>query len=199
MGSKKNYEEHKAAGICVTCGTKKAVEGRVMCRECAEKSRIRTAERRKWLKEKHYCTDCGCEKVYGEEKLCPECAAKKYASNRKSRAGKPYNRKIHLIWYESRKEKGICTRCGRKAEAGKTMCGIGNAKHRREAFEYRGGESRSERPGRGYCYICGERLTDTRRLCDRCSTRAAKNLPEGGGDNREWRRLNSLVFSEKRG
>lgn len=78
---KKQYNERKAAGICVSCGKRKAVKGRVRCLDCQQKARRQdTAGRRRrgMLPKDHFdgvdwCRLCGKEKPVEGKQLCSKC------------------------------------------------------------------------------------------------------------------------------
>lgn len=132
--SKKTYESRKSKGICVRRGKVKATTGRVMCAECAEKSRIETQEKRKFMRSMGICPRCCKNKLFGNEKECPECAAMMYENNCKSRerrntyAANYYRKDIARI-----KSDGICRSCRkRKVAAEKTYCPICLAKKENE-------------------------------------------------------------------
>lgn len=187
MTDKERYRDLKDRGICVYCKTAPAEDGKTTCRICREKQRKQTAEKRAALRELGFCTDCGSRRVYGNEKICPECAARKYASNLRQKKNPEKISQYHKDRKQKLKEMGICVKCGkRKAESGKTRCGICNALERKRAKEYRGhGIDRSERPAYGMCYFCGSPISSGK-ICAECSERVTKNLPEES-DNKLWR------------
>lgn len=197
--SKKTYEARKLQGICVRCGKVKAVHGKVMCAECAEKSRIDTREKREFMRNIGICPRCGKNKLFGNEKECPECAAMMYESNRKSRE----RRNVYATDYYKKdiarlKIEGICRGCRkRKVAAGHTYCPICLAKKREQGRTYRRKKDnaidRSERPNYGLCYTCGEPLDRDGRICMRCADIMKNNLPEHK-DNLAWRNENKLIF-----
>ena len=194
MNDKERYERLKKEGICVTCKTAKAEEGYVSCKACREKSRKNSNNRRQWYKLNGICPDCGTEKLIGDEKICPECGAKKYISNLKSK--KPYSREYYRKRIDGLKKKGICTQCGkRKAETGKTMCGICLEKKKIKARKDRDCLPRHERPAYGMCYCCGVLIPDGK-LCGKCKERVIKNLPTHN-PNEYWRSQNELLFRRK--
>ena len=80
------------------------------------------------------CPRCRKNKLYGGEKQCPGCSAAMYASVMHNREKEHYNQ-THREWgrktYHDRKEKGICTRCGKKKpDRGFLTCGICRKKGR---------------------------------------------------------------------
>lgn len=187
MTDKERYQDLKDRGICVYCRTALAEDGKTTCRICREKQRKQTSEKRAALRKLRICTECGSRRVYGDEKICPECAARKYALNRKQKRDSEKERQYHKNRRQKLKETGICVKCGkRKAENGKTRCGICNAMERQRVKEYRGqGIDRSERPAYGMCYFCGDHISSGK-ICLKCAERVSKNLPEKS-NNKVWR------------
>lgn len=187
MTDKERYKDLKDRGICVYCKTAPAEDGKTTCRVCREKQRKQTAEKRAALRKMGICTECGSRRVYGDEKICPECAARKYASNLKCNRDPDKESQYHKDRRKKLKEMGICVKCGkRKAESGKTRCGICNATERIRKRRYRGNQiDRSERPSFGMCYFCGGAISKGR-ICSKCSERVTKNLPDKS-NNKLWR------------
>lgn len=76
---KKMYENRKAAGICVYCGKKPAVSGKVACAMCAKRDAKRHRERnrkagklpRYMFGDGYHCVICG--KNVSGGKLCDKC------------------------------------------------------------------------------------------------------------------------------
>ena len=198
--SKTTYERRKSQGLCVGCGRVKAVQGRVMCAECAEKQKIYQRETREYLRNLGLCPRCGKNKLFGDEKECPECTAMMYEINQRSRKRRNvtamdyYRKDIARI-----KEHGLCRSCRkRKVKEGHTYCSICLAKKREQGKEYRRkkdkiGLERSERPNYGFCYTCGEPLGREGRICKKCAEIMTNNLPEKS-DNLSWRKDNKLIF-----
>lgn len=79
--SHNRYMERKAAGLCVECGKKKAVENRTRCLECLLKNRRAANEknRRKGLQPRahfdgvDWCRLCGKAKPVEGRTLCSKC------------------------------------------------------------------------------------------------------------------------------
>ena len=191
MTDKERYQDLKDRGICVYCKTAPAEDGKTTCRVCREKYRKQTAEKRAVLRELGICTECGSRRVYGDEKICLECSARKYALNLKQKRNPEKERQYQKDRRQKLKEMGICVKCAkRKAENGKTRCGICNAAESQRAKKSRGQEiDRSERPSYEMCYFCGNHISSGK-ICPKCSERVAKNLPEES-DNKLWRMYES--------
>lgn len=201
--SKTTYENRKSKGLCVKCGKAQAIQGKVMCTECAEKQKIYQREIREFFKNMGLCPRCGKNKLFGDEKECPECSAMMYELNRKSRERRNvtamdyYRKDIQRL-----KEQGLCRSCRkRKVAEGHTYCSVCLVKHRERSREYarkksRIGLERSERPNYGLCYTCGNPLDRDGRVCRKCAEKMAKNLP-AHRDNLSWRNNNKIIFKNK--
>ena len=199
--SKITYENRKLNGLCVKCGKTKAVQGKVMCAECAEKQKIYQRETRAYFKNIGLCPRCGKNKLFGDEKECPECCAMMYELNRKSKE----RRNVTAMDYyrkdiQQLKEKGLCRSCRvRKVAVGHTYCSNCLIKHREQGRKYRRkndkiGLERTERPNYGFCYTCGNTLDRDGRVCQKCADNMTKNLPNQR-DNLLWRNDNKLIFN----
>lgn len=199
--SKTTYETRKSQGICVKCGKVKAIQGKVMCAECAEKQRIYQRETREYLRNLGLCPRCGKSKLFGDEKECPECTAMMYEINQRSRE----RRNITAMDYYRKdiarlKSEGLCRSCRKKKVAeGHTYCPDCLAKRREQGKEYRRKKNkvdldRNERPNYGLCYICGEVIDRQGRVCKKCAEKMTKNLPEKRY-NKIWNKDNKLIFN----
>lgn len=199
--SKETYKRRKTQGICVKCGKKKAVKGKVQCFECAEHQKEENRKNRKFYMEHGICYRCGKNKLFGDEKICPEClaenmiACKKWQS-KQGGSSEYYKKKIKIL-----KEKGLCRKCNkRKVEVGKTYCTSCLIKHREESRIYRykkskNGIPRNERFNYGLCYICGNKLDTDKKVCESCLKTLSNNLPKTS-DNKLWREDNKIIFSK---
>lgn len=200
------YARRKSKNLCVKCGKRPPREGRVLCKECADKDNARRKEDVKWYKERHICYKCGKERVYGDEKICPECLVKAYISNKKSREkiyGSDHN--FYVVNIAKLKEQGLCRSCQtRKVAEGHTYCPEclakqnARSKKRRERERLnKVGIDRSERPSYGLCYTCGQPLDDPeKRLCAECCRKAGHKFDGHRNKNRNkaWQQSNQLVF-----
>ncbi len=194
--SAKLYKNRKDNGLCPRCGNSLDREGHY-CSNCLEKINEYHRKNRRFYSEHNICTECGKEIVFGGDKICPECRAKMnngrkpLTDEQKKRYGERFKKQQKSL-YGQRKKRGICTRCGkRKAEKGKAKCLICLAKdaglHKKSRI------SRSERPGYGFCYICGEPLDREGSLCKKCAETMTVNLPKYR-NNESWRSDNKLIF-----
>lgn len=181
------------------CGKVKAVQGKVMCAECAEKSKVYRQETREFLRNMGLCPRCGKNKLFGDEKECPECSAMMYEINQRSRE----RRSITAMDYYRKdivrlKSEGLCRSCRkRKVAEGHTYCSVCLVKHRERGRIYRRKKDnaidRSERPNYGLCYICGEPLDREGNVCVKCADKMTANLPKYR-DNLAWKNENKLIF-----
>lgn len=198
--SKSTYQNRKEKGLCVQCGKKPPIEGKVMCAECAEQKKVYQRETREWRRNLGFCSRCGKNRIFGDEKECPECTAMMYEINQRNRE----RRNITAMDYYRKdikrlKEQGLCRGCRtRKVAEGHTYCPTCLAKKREKSKERRRkqdkiGLERSERPNYGFCYTCGNPLDRDGRVCKKCAEIMASNLPRERY-NANWRNDNKLVF-----
>ena len=64
--SQKTYYERKQKGICTKFGKNKAIEGKVMCQQCADKQKEYQNKSRQFFRENNLCVRCGKNKVFGD-------------------------------------------------------------------------------------------------------------------------------------
>ena len=208
---KKQREERVAQGLCTKCGSPIDTDGH-WCDKCRKEAR----EARAMYLSYRICPVCRKEKLFGQEKACPECRAKKNENSARysakkieedEEAYKERKRQTGKRLYYRRKEKGMCTACGkRKPEEGKAKCGICLNKNKKGSRAWRarmdGGIPRVERVNYGLCYICGNPLDGRWRLCARCRGRCAKILEESGARKKgreasPWGKDNELIFNRQ--
>jgi len=194
----RQYRSRTDNGLCPKCGNVLDREGHY-CSACLEKFNEYHRGNKKFYREHHICTECGKVAVFGDDKICPECRAKmnnrrKPLTDDQKNVTERNSKKQQKSLYQKRKEKGICTRCGkRKASPGKTKCGICLSKdaemHRMSRI------SKVERKNYGFCYICGELLDRDGGICRKCAETVTANLPKDG-DDVTCRNDNKLVFGK---
>lgn len=123
------YKEwYKSKGICVNCGKEKAWNGRLMCPECLEKTKINSErtrsreskeQRKLYLKKKReLCVTFGiCRECLKREatigKKCLECHVKEVKRNEAKRTEVKKNMRVEL---------GLCYFCGQLSENGYKTC-----------------------------------------------------------------------------
>lgn len=136
------YQKKVAEHKCVTCGKQdeRTLSGRVRCQACFDKYKVHrtpksrkkrneeNADKREWcaiLKSLHACTRCGTKdkRTINGFATCTVCAAKhrRWQSNCEDKERK-HERTKKLR--DMRREKGLCTNCGKKKrqEPEKMLC-----------------------------------------------------------------------------
>lgn len=142
----------------------------------------RQYERYDWLKQHGICVNCGQDYACVGSALCPECSERKYEKNREYHSTHPeehkkrcreYNKRI----YAERRAKGLCTKCGRKAIDGQTLCLECSVKRRKKKDpRWNNDIERSMRPELGLCYVCGKSLNKWDKLCDDCHEKYSEKM-----------------------
>ena len=86
------YEKLKAEGLCVQCGSRRAIKGQVLCLECKTRNKKRESEKNRGKIARSersaygLCYVCGEELKNNESKLCSKCS-EKVSENLKSCTG----------------------------------------------------------------------------------------------------------------
>lgn len=158
------------------------------------------SEFRALRKKAHVCRDCGKEDAYtiSGRTYCYECAEKQRLhkkSVRDTEEGRNKNKENAKKTRSSRKEKGLCERCGkRKPEIGRTCCRICLDKMKiakRERDRAKGIEPKIS----GCCILCGKfPVVEGYKHCLSCLSKKRKvldwlnesGLADKGRKNREW-------------
>lgn len=168
MSRQDNAEYYLSRGRCPRCGGKNPLEpGKRSCRECALKSSERHHKQRVWRRENHLCTRCGRPLGEDTHKTCAEC--REYINS-----FKPIYRRETKMRYDGRKGLGLCVKCGKFAEPGRTMCRSCLDEH--IAYERKSGEKLREqkrermayRRENGLCIDCGKPADEGHTRCPRC-------------------------------
>ncbi len=137
----RRVDERRARGLCRTCGKRAPEPERGQCEPCAGKRRSADRERHRRRTAARVadgkCPRCGIRPPAAERSICDICAEK---TNRASRtrdarlraAGVPRRDPVKAREYEhdrsrreadTRREAGICTRCGKRPAAdGRASC-----------------------------------------------------------------------------
>ena len=134
---------------------------------------------RDYYKKMGICPMCRKNPAFGNFVHCADCLEKIALNNIKYRAKKneEYEQRHNLSKkkkYQERKEKGLCTSCGKRKKEHGLLCNLCWAKrqHSRQAREYpkrkRAGEHFRERISAGVCMYCGERVVPGYKLCGSC-------------------------------
>ena len=201
----KTRQKRLDMGVCIGCGAVLDTDGK-MCSKCREKASRDSMKEYWYYQNAGICPICKKEKLFGDEKACPECRSRRantMAQNReKNRQKINQIAKIsHKKAYYSRKDAGICTRCGKKiAYNGHSFCMeclVKKKIYNQTVSAKKNGGSlilRNERPSYGKCYFCGADI-DSGRICGKCKERVTNNLPNDRGGNDVWRRDNKLIGS----
>lgn len=166
------YRERKQKGLCVNCSTPLEADENVLCTECREKRRKNVNEIREIKKKLKLCPRCGKNKLFGDEANCPECRA--YATNIMSKwreVNKEHYNEVHKTYSKKitkeRREKGLCTRCGkRKADGGYVTCGVCRDKNRKSWRNRTPYSTREERVNNGGCYFCENKSIKGLKVCE---------------------------------
>lgn len=163
-------EKRKSQGLCIDCGGPLDRDG-VRCVKCRKIKSQKEKERRDWYSSHGICPRCCKNDIMGDETICPECTASESNNTLKNRNREKYNlyqKKWQKANYQLRKEKGICTRCGkRKAMDGYFTCRICRAKGREDKKIRYGKPDRSERYKNGLCYFCDNPVKPGYKVCEK--------------------------------
>lgn len=163
-----------------------------MCEPCRRK------QNREYYFSIGICPRCRKEKLYNGERKCLECKAKeaelairRYHANAEKIQARDSERKKRR--YTSRKEAGICVKCGRRNTSENhaycRFCRVTRRNKERLVI------SRSERVAYGLCYFCGEPLDRDGRSCTKCAERCTKTLERNRPKRNEaWAKDNDLIF-----
>ncbi len=213
-----HYRKHKALGICTHCGRNDAEPGRVECKKCLVKHKLREQKRRDSDREafrKHerermrqrkaearangLCSRCCKEPANKGYKTCWRCRmnsrrVKTYAMSDEQRQCKAELTKARR---QKRIEEHICVRCGKRpARDGYTECALCADKYnrrRREKAHERGVIPR-EMGGNGlYCRRCFKPKCHGERICPDCMDK----LREQGRQLNEWNKAHGWECSRR--
>lgn len=128
---KARREWYKQHGICVNCGQRNAMDGKVLCWECsnkraeyreslgprpeAQKEQIRQCQQRLYAKRKAMgvCVRCGNPNLYDGTLRCMQCTLESRRYGRERQRKKPKK-----AW----REHGLCLDCGAPRMEGKAYC-----------------------------------------------------------------------------
>lgn len=106
------YAKRKEAGICVRCGRAKSVSGKTMCQDCLDQML-----------------------VYSKRPLPPEEQARRDKHVQEYyQAHKENNKARARQRYRERREKGLCTKCGKPSCTGTSICDSCKASRRKRVF-----------------------------------------------------------------
>ena len=117
--------ERKTNGLCTRCGGKLDDPKKTTCFKCREYLKDRRA---KFLL-LGICPICGKERICGEEKMCIVCTDKTRERDKEKRKNNEKLKEEKRIYgrnlTKSRKDQGLCPRCGkRKMTEGFQTCAL---------------------------------------------------------------------------
>jgi hypothetical protein len=169
---RKRYLQNRIdSGLCPQCGKPMDREG-FYCSQCLKTKAQEEKLDRHFYQDNGICPRCRKNKLYGDEKNCPECVAKEYGHTLKHREeNRQHYNDLHRVWskkaYDERKEKGICTRCGkRKADTGYYTCGKCRCIDREHKRMRYGKPDRTDRYKQGLCYFCDNPIKKGYKVCE---------------------------------
>lgn len=163
------YHKYIAAGKCGQCGKENDRKDKKTCSECGKKDSAYQSETKKFMLEIGICPACKKNKILGKEKTCPECKAKgaKYKAKSREQDREKYNdymRNYQRAQYQERKNKGICTRCGKRKVTKGSRCDYCKSKAQTGVLITKNGKERVEN---GLCYWCGQPQKKGYKVCEK--------------------------------
>ena len=157
-----------------------------------------------WCKEHNVCTQCVKKKAEPGRTMCWECAEKQAENKRKARAAmseaqKQDYRDRRREKYREYKAKGLCTRCGRPAAKGSTLCLDHSIRRRRTAAQLREKHRVKTDFSDGLCCKCNEPAVPGKKLCARhcvATKKAVQAMAEKcrRSEHHAWIAANWLLF-----
>lgn len=152
----------RECGVCTHTAYRYGYEN---AEERFEKKRQTERENYKYLVSIGICPRCKKNKAMPGGKLCLDCL-NQIDSNRKKQVLTDSQKEAKRKQYYSRKESGICVKCGkRKAVIGKTRCLDCMIKARKYADSHRGKKMYKEK---GLCLRCGSPVKPGYMYCEKC-------------------------------
>jgi hypothetical protein len=116
--------EHVAKGLCCSCSNK-AVEGKVRCQKCLDRTAELAAARYQKRKALGVCPQCKKKPAMAGSVYCKDCLQyhkDKMDVRRRQDDYKVEQKARSAKWYEERKAAGICAGCDKPAVPGKVYC-----------------------------------------------------------------------------
>lgn len=135
-----------------------------------------TKEQYSWYKEHHICVRCHKRESFYNHVLCEICIEK---NNNHSLTycrpdySKKKNQEQKKSLYRSRKEQGLCVRCGKKALKNHVLCLECNVRNNRRAKENR---SKNKEYIENKCKRCNNQCVPGKKLCPECLEKARKSI-----------------------
>lgn len=163
------YHKYITAGKCGQCGKENDRKDRKTCSECGKKNSDYQNETKRFMLEIGICPICKKYRILGGERSCPECRAKEaeYKTKLRERDREKYNnymKSYQKAQYQERKNKGICTRCGKRKVTSGSRCDYCKAKTQTGILVTENGK---ERVKNGLCYWCGEKQKQGYKVCEK--------------------------------
>ena len=111
-------DERKEKGLCPRCGKERDNPTKMYCKSCREYGK----DRRAMFLMLGICPVCGKEKLMGDERMCFDCTKRArdrniVVSKELSEQSKQKKREYYNNLISTRKENGLCYRCGKRKPA----------------------------------------------------------------------------------
>lgn len=175
----KRIEYLKNNNLCIQC--KQPIEedriGKKTCLKCTKLRSQSITEARNFFKSIGICPRCQKNKLTGKEKSCVECRAKSAEYRAKKRDDPETRKSINAAYnewsrkhYQELKEKGICTRCGKKpSDSGRSTCNWCRAKINNYRLEKKlqEGTLKQKRMENGLCIWCENPVMQGYIICEK--------------------------------
>ena len=155
------------------------------------------------LKYLHRCIACGHADAFtlSGRSYCADCAEKRreHAADDYRKNKQKYNDRCKA-WYYERKKNGLCVKCGKPAETGRTVCKRCSIK-RNNAERERNIEKGMNWPrgDNGLCWLCNKKPSmDEYHVCPDCyeiiltAQRAAVKARKESGENELGKRIDEF-------
>lgn len=150
------------------------------------------------------CPQCQKRAIEPNKHACYECLGRARDRYHQRKADGSLKKKQiranerKMSEYYSRKEKGICVKCGKCEAQHGVLCNRCYTVRRSKQISKQDDIQRSERPDYGRCYICGaEGLYDGHNVCKDCYETRMKTIPImlANMNNSYFRSQNDLEFA----
>lgn len=134
-----------------------------------------------YYRSRQRCTKCGQQDAFtlNGRSLCAECVEKVNAQSKRYNAEHREERNAWCReWVQTRREAGLCPRCGKPAEDGYIICKRCRVKdNRRREKKRRENDASPWRWQDGICWTCKRRpVLDGKKLCRECYDKSLKSM-----------------------
>lgn len=147
--------------------------------------RLYENETYQFRKKRGWCVRCGKEKALLNHVMCPDCieVIRLRDAGRVETEGQREQRiERQRAKYKSRKESGICVRCGKKHSSVGTKCLECYLKHKKAKDEWRLRTGKKKGYAEhGLCIRCGAEPINGKNLCEECLERQRKSAEYARG------------------